>query len=272
MSTEPPEQSGPPQPGGTPPDMDATIVPPPAGPLDGPPTVPLNEQKPPAVPEQPPVKKSSNTWLIVGGVVIVLCCLLTLCGAAAVFISSSSSKGSSPIPSFGASDTPYPTPVIESTVEPEDTLTPEETLEPTTEVIPTSATQLTVKAYGTTVATPLKAFSKALTDLGGLMKQVSSEPGLLLDDTWRASVRSKAAIVKAKHAEIAALNPPDELADMHGTLIDGTGDCSEAMDHLTTGIDTLDADEVSKAVDLINSCSDKVDQAQAKLDDYLKNH
>ena len=279
-STPPPDSTPPqPVPPPLPSSVDATLIPPPppAGELDGPPTVPLRDQPPPPPPAfppaEPPAKKSNNTWLIVVAVVLVLCCLVVVCGALAAYLYNSSGSQSSPFQGLNSpTDMSYPTPAIESTVAPAETEQFESSPTPAEEVIPTSTTQLSLKEYGQAVSTPLKAFSKAMTDLGQLMRAVGNDPNQLLDDTWRANVKSDAATVKAKHAEIAALNPPDALADMHATLIDGTGDCSLAMDHLTTGIDNMDADEVSTAVDLINSCDDKVSQAQVKLQDYLNSH
>lgn len=248
--------------------MEATIIPPPppAGDLEGPPTVPLSEQPPappPGMPpaEPPPPKKSNRTLLIVVGVGLVLCCLLVVCGGLVFYISSSSTSQSAP----------FPTPAIESTVAPTDTELPEASTAPTEEEIPTSTTQLTTQSYAKTVSPLYGDFIDAMVDLYNLLKQGGKDSTLLVDSKWKDKVRADAGIVQSNYRKMAALNPPAALADIHSSLLDGARDCNDAMDHLLPFLDSLSPDELQKSIDLINSCSDKVQTFKDKLSAYESN-
>ena len=109
-----------------------------------------------------------------------------------------------------------------------------------------------------------QVFSKSMIRLG----ELNQEPQIL-DEDWRNEVIAQMVIIKLCHQQVSELTPPPELKAMHNQLLSGTTDIDKAMDVYAEGLDSLDAQKITQAVQLMQSGNSKINKATALLNQYL---
>jgi hypothetical protein len=120
--------------------------------------------------------------------------------------------------------------------------------------------------YAQSVKTETDNLVSGFNDLTELMDQAASDASLFDNVDWKGKLNDAAAKVKAADAALNALTPPDRFKEVHAALIDATGDCSAAMDALSSGIESKDFDLMNKSIELMTSCSNKLTAANDQLD------
>lgn len=73
------------------------------------------------------------------------------------------------------------------------------------------------------------------------------------------------SLMQTGHRELVAITPPPGLEEMHGTLASGLEDCAVAAEFLEIGIVNLGAAEARLALELINSCAEKIADATDQM-------
>jgi hypothetical protein len=178
-------------------------------------------------------------------------------------------------------DTPTPAPTLAPTDTPMPTNTPIPTATPTkvfptpTRVFPTATPLPThtpipagpsdeVQSYLLEAAAKLESMGVALGDLGTLLQNPR-----WWDEDWVVVVRVYMGIIQLRHEELAAMDVPPEMAELHSALLDATGDFYAAMDHLSRGIDNLNVADVETAAALMAKANKKLENPQRALEEYL---
>lgn len=112
---------------------------------------------------------------------------------------------------------------------------------------------------------------EAQTYTGAIGTALSSYAGLLqephfLDETWVADVKAEFGIVQAAHEKLVEMEVPEGWDEVHAALLDAEGDCVEATEHASDGVDKLDADEMDMANRLFVTCTSKMEVAIGLLE------
>lgn len=157
-----------------------------------------------------------------------------------------------PPPSPQVQQAPTSPPVIQIPL----TATPEPAL------IQEPALTVDVKVYGVELVDKVTRLNDALDNLEALLKDAQVN-----DNGWLGNLAIQTTVIQAIHREIEGMNPPPQMAHVHGLFLDSTKDCYDSMGYLTEGIDQGDLDAVDKASDLLASCNDKTYNALKVLKD-----
>jgi hypothetical protein len=75
---------------------------------------------------------------------------------------------------------------------------------------------------------------------------------------WKYEVENLARRVQKNHKFLSEMQAPDDMADIHAALLDGTADCDQSMIFLIDSLYSTDHAELHQASELLNSCGDKV--------------
>jgi hypothetical protein len=175
--------------------------------------------------------------------------------------------------------TPEPTPTtiaapptIPPTPEPTGTSVPTTTPQPPTEIPSTPTTdvvaqnQADVRAYFDKVGPIVARLGPALGEVGRLAGEVGDKPALLFDQDWKIELASQMAIVQSSNTAVLAVQPvPGPAQEFHGLLTKATQTCSDSMDTLAKGLDTLNATTIERASAQMTDCNVKTRIATAKM-------
>jgi len=124
---------------------------------------------------------------------------------------------------------------------------------------------VTVQLYAIEIQRKLQPMAEALTTLGEL-----TQAAQIGNDSWTLQLAAQMAIIKRGHEEISTMEAiPAEMTDVHATMVSATTDLDQAMDHLATGLDNLNATEIEVATALMQSGNTKIDKARQLLEDYM---
>lgn len=157
-----------------------------------------------------------------------------------------------------ATATPTPT----DTPEPTDTpIPPTETPEPTATA---AGPSLEVQQYAQLLAEETDTLTSSLHKLSELLMDLD-----VSDQDWLDATVHEMATIKIVHQSILGMDVPANMAAIHVMVLDGTLDCSKSMDKLAEGVDNLDMEALEKAIELMNSCGEKMAQAGAMTDEYM---
>jgi hypothetical protein len=158
------------------------------------------------------------------------------------------------------------------TAEPTGTSPPTDTPAPPTEIPPTPTTdvvaqnQADVRAYFDKVGPIVAKLGPALGEVGRLAGEVGDKPALLFDDDWKIELAGQMAIVQSSNTAVLAVQPvPGPAQEFHGLLTKATQTCSDSMDTLAKGLDTLNATTIERASAQMSDCSVKTRIATAKM-------
>lgn len=112
-----------------------------------------------------------------------------------------------------------------------------------------------IQLYALNVAQYVGNIGEAMTAISGLM----GEPKIG-DETWTLQVAAQLAVISVTHDTLSDMDVPAEMADVHESLLDATGDLQEAA-HLTAeGIDELDLEKLNQAAELITQGNQKTNR------------
>lgn len=100
-----------------------------------------------------------------------------------------------------------------------------------------------------------------LDKLDSLLKNPS-----LNDQNWINQTALAVTIVRLSHERITKANPPPEMLNTHSFILDATRDCDRSMDFLVDGIDKRNRENVNKALELIQSCGEKIKKATQAME------
>lgn len=133
---------------------------------------------------------------------------------------------------------------------------PAETSSPTSTPPPTSETSAAFVEYADAVLYELLSMSDGLTRVSELVQ--NPDPN---DQGWITKVASAIVTIRQAYGELEGMDVDPEFQDLHDTVLNSTVDCYTAMDYLVSGIDNDDAADIERAVTLIDSCENKMNEA-----------
>jgi len=85
-------------------------------------------------------------------------------------------------------------------------------------------------------------------------------------DAWKLKMAAQMYRVQQGHAEILKLKVPPKVGALRAAVLNATTDCNAAMDKLARGIDHNSADDLADATALMQSCTQKIEEAKPELD------
>ena len=120
-----------------------------------------------------------------------------------------------------------------------------------------------VQTYIQSIATHTGEMGTALGEIATLMG--NPRP---FDNDWKTDVAIQLASIQVAYQAVEKIHPvPPEAQKLHAAILDAMGDCNSMTSVLADGIDTLNADTISKATDLMTSCGNKIKNAQPLLNE-----
>lgn len=114
--------------------------------------------------------------------------------------------------------------------------------------------------YADAVVYELLYMSDGMTRTSELLRQPDLD-----DQGWIAELASAIVTIRRAYKALEEMDVAPEFQDLHDVVLDSTVDCYDAMDHLVSGIDNGDAEELERANELIVSCSRKMGEASELL-------
>ena len=89
---------------------------------------------------------------------------------------------------------------------------------------------------------------------------------------WQIQTALQMAIMKEIHSESLSVEPPPSLAAVHSTWLEATSLLDQSVDLAAEGIDTLDADKIAQATNLINAGTAKLEETTSLFEAFLHSH
>jgi hypothetical protein len=89
---------------------------------------------------------------------------------------------------------------------------------------------------------------------------------------WQIQTALQMATIKEIHSESLSVEPPPSLAVVHSTWLEATSLFDQSVDLAAEGIDTLDADKIAQATNLMNAGTAKLEEATALFQAFLDSH
>jgi hypothetical protein len=163
------------------------------------------------------------------------------------------------VPVDTATDVPEPTAIPSST----DTATPEptKTPEPTATDTPVPTPTADLGAYSDELEDVLTGLADGMGRVGELAYEAD-----FYDQGWHDDMMAAIGDVQASYERLEAMEPPPAMAEVHGTIVWAARDCYDAMPYLARGVEDLDADQVQRATQLMQSCNAKMEIANEQID------
>jgi hypothetical protein len=156
---------------------------------------------------------------------------------------------STPAPTLAPTDTPIPTNTPVPTSTPTRVFLPTPALPPTPTDTPIpipAGPPPEVQLYLLEVVPKTDAIAEALVDLSELLQYPR-----YYDQDWILAVSVEMVVIQLTHEELAAMDVPPEMVEIHSALLDATSDFSAAMDYLSSGIDNRSVADVDAAAALM---------------------
>ena len=88
------------------------------------------------------------------------------------------------------------------------------------------------------------------------------------DQDWIIAVSVEMVVIQLAHEELAAMDVPPEMVEIHSAILDATSDFSAAMDYLSSGLDNLSMADLETAAALMTSGSEKMEKAVRMAEEY----
>lgn len=163
-----------------------------------------------------------------------------------------------PVPTSFPTKTPKPTAIPTVTLKPTP-VPPTDMPEPIPEGPPPE-----VVVYMLESIPKIQAIGDSLTSLGTLLMDPN-----IGDDSWTIAVVANILVIQETHKELMEMEVPPEVVEIHAAVLDTTGDFSKSMDYVITGIDNMNAEDLEKAISLMNSGNEKIQKATKMLEEYM---
>lgn len=101
------------------------------------------------------------------------------------------------------------------------------------------------------------------------LSEYLSNPQLNNED-WIIGVAIQAASIQVAHEELTEMDVPPEMTEIHEATLNGTKDCSIAMDYLLAGIDNISQDDTLKASEYMVRCGNKLLKTSGLIANYIQ--
>jgi hypothetical protein len=161
-----------------------------------------------------------------------------------------------PSPTPVATETPVPT-AVPPTAVPEPTSPPEPTAAPAAETQKLTAEE---RAAVGDIGRHLSNIGQGLGQIGELAQNPEGT------DEWKIKMAAAIYLVQSNHEDLSKMTVPAKIEPLHTAVLKATTDCNAAMDKLATGLDTGNANAIRQATVLMQSCSQKIQEARPELD------
>jgi hypothetical protein len=204
--------------------------------------------------------KRKRRLILIIGVALLLCCGGTLVWYAV----DTGLRAAGALPTYTPSPTATPRPT--ATIKPTATLRP-----PTNTPLPSTATEeptitpeptATVESsYTDSILPILGNYRDALNTLGGLFSDAGTDASLIATDAWRIKVAGRLAVIQFSGDEIRTLTPPAMYVAAHTELLDAAKHLDSMAELSAQGIDALDADKMTQAVEEMNQGNAAIQRA-----------
>lgn len=139
---------------------------------------------------------------------------------------------------------------------PTEEVRPTETPSPTSTPPPTSETSAAFVEYADAVLYELLSMSDGLTRVSELIQNPAPD-----DQGWITETAFAIVTIRQAYGKLEGMEVDPEFQDLHDIVLNSTVDCYTATDYLVSGIDNQDADDIERAVTLVESCGNKMDEA-----------
>lgn len=106
----------------------------------------------------------------------------------------------------------------------------------------------------------------ALTQAETLIAQAQTDATLLENQEWIIQMTTMITLLRSAGDELASLTPPPLFADAHAQLLQAVAAYNTAADRLAEGIDQLEIETLTGAIEQINTGDQAVSLAQATID------
>jgi len=92
------------------------------------------------------------------------------------------------------------------------------------------------------------------------------------DREWRATLAFQYALIALADKELRGLDAPEEIAAIHKTFLDSTGDLVRAHEWVTSFIDSRDVAALERADELLGTSQEKMIRAKDLIIEYERRH
>ena len=106
-------------------------------------------------------------------------------------------------------------------------------------------------------------------DIGEAFQEAGEDPTLIFDQGWIIETASAMAMIQVSHDQLGDLSPPESLAEIHTVTQDALSKMNEATNAIASGIDNIDADQITEGSTLFVSATNDIGTATGLLDDFM---
>ena len=139
-----------------------------------------------------------------------------------------------------------------------DTITSTEVLTATRQLPPD------VQRYTAEISQKTRALATSIVEMGVLLQNANVN-----DRAWSLAVALQVLAIRSTHEDLQKMTPPADLAAVHATVLEASGDCNTAMESLVRGIDNQSVEDLTAGSQLMQSCAQKLRRATEALTTYL---
>jgi hypothetical protein len=127
-------------------------------------------------------------------------------------------------------------------------------------------------AVATYQAATAELFAGYATSMGEYARNfvaAGNNPALIFDRSWRTVVGTHIGLLQVYNTRLRALQPPACLQDGHNTLLEFTVELDDALEHVLTGLDNFNGEElrtgargITTANTLLSTATDQMARAR----------
>jgi hypothetical protein len=125
--------------------------------------------------------------------------------------------------------------------------------------------RLDAPVYLSRVVDITTSYSAEMNTFTGLLDRGSRNPSLILDTSWVRSLNQSLAKMRNYGMQMRALKPPVCTQTAHGQLISAVDEVDIAFDFVSSGVDSIDANTLLRAVPHMHQGTAYLKQATAGL-------
>jgi hypothetical protein len=101
-----------------------------------------------------------------------------------------------------------------------------------------------VATYQAATAELFAGYATSMGEYARNFVAAGNNPALIIDRSWRTVVGTHIGLLQVYNTRLRALQPPACLRDGHNTLLEFTVELDDALEHVLTGLDNFDGEEL----------------------------
>jgi hypothetical protein len=126
-----------------------------------------------------------------------------------------------------------------------------------------------VATYQAATAELFAGYATSMGEYARMFVAAGNNPALIVDRSWRTAVGTHIGLLQVYNTRLRALQPPACLQDGHNTLLEFSAELDDALEHVLTGLDDFDAEElrtgargITTANTLLSTATDQMARAR----------